>query len=707
MNNKIRNKELSWLSFNERLLQEASKKEVPLIERLKFLGIYSNNLDEFFRVRVAILRRLASIENLVLLEGDQPADVLNLIEQTVVSQSIRFERIYKQLLIDLADEDIFIINETHLTPEQGEYVTAYFKEEVRPRIMPIIIKKNQKLPTLNDDAIYLAVVLGKSKKEEYALIEVPTDILPRFVVLPSDDQKRHIILLEDVIRYELKDIFYMFSFKKINSYIFKVTRDAELDLDDDVAESYVKILTKSLEKRGNSELVRFVHDKEIPENFLSLLLKKLNFDKDDVIIGGSRIHNFKDFMGFPSIGNKNLYYKTITPLQHPDIPQRTPYLGSIAKKDILLHFPYHSFYHFIDLLREASIDPKVTEIRMTAYRVAKNSNVFHALINAARNGKKVTVVLELRARFNEQENIQWGNILTREGVKVILGVPGLKVHAKLCLISKKEDKDIVHYACIGTGNFNETTARIYSDQMLWTANPVISKEVAKVFGFFQKNYMIGRYHHLMVSPFTMRYKMIQLIRQEIQAAKNGMKAAIHFKCNNLVDPEIIARLYDAAKAGVEVRLNVRGMFSLLSCPADESFSIPSIGIIDRYLEHSRIYYFYNGGKENIYLSSADLMARNLDRRVEVTVPVYDTDLKKELKGFLELQWEDNTSSRILDNELSNKITNQGQQPPITSQVAFYDFLTSLKHQECKNVLNSSTETIPHKKMDNNIERIKL
>ena len=678
MSCKIRNKELSWLSFNERLLQEASKKEVPLIERLKFLGIYSNNLDEFFRIRVAILRRLAAIENLLLTEGEDPAEILNQIEQTVVSQSQWFERIYAQLLNDLAEEDIFIINETQLTTDQGEYVTAFFKEEVRPRIMPVIIKKNQPLPSLNDDAIYLAVVMTKSKKEEYALIEVPTDILPRFVILPSEDHRSHIILLEDVIRYELKDIFYMFSFKTINSYIVKLTRDAELDLDDDVAESYVKILTKSLEKRGNSELVRFVHDKDIPENFLGLLLKKLNFDRDDVVIGGSRIHNFKDFMGFPSIGKKHLYYKAISPLPHPDIHQGEPYLGAIARKDILLHFPYQSFYNFIDLLREASIDPKVTEIKMTAYRMAKNSNVIHALINAVRNGKKVTVVLELRARFNEQDNIQWGNLLTREGVKVILGVPGLKVHSKLCLITRKEEKEQVHYACIGTGNFNEITSKVFSDQMLWTANPAISKEVSKVFDFFLKNYKIGRYHHLLVSPFTMRYKMVQMIRQEIQAARNGSKAAIFIKCNNLVDPEIIARLYDAAKAGVDVRLNVRGMFSLVSNSVEESYSIQSIGIIDRYLEHSRIYYFYNGGKENMYLSSADLMSRNLDRRVEVAVPIYDPDMKKELTGFLDLQWKDSTAARILDNGLTNQINNQRTQPLLTSQLAFYDFLQSIR-----------------------------
>ncbi len=681
MNSKIRNKEVSWLSFNERLLQEASKKEVPLIERLKFLGIYSNNLDEFFRVRVAILRRLATIDNLEYTDGEKPAEILDKIEETVVAQSQWFERIYAQLLKDLAEEDIYIINEKQLSAEQGEYITAFFKEEVRPRIMPVIIKKSQPLPTLSDDAIYLAVVMGKSKKEEYALIEVPTDILPRFIILPSNDHKRHIILLEDVIRYELKDIFYMFSFKTINSYIVKLTRDAELDLDDDVAESYVKILSKSLEKRGNSELVRFIHDKEIPENFLSLLLKKLNFDRDDVIIGGSRIHNFKDFMGFPSIGKKHLYYNTITPLPHPDIIQGIPYLTSISKKDLLLHFPYHSFYHFIDLLREASIDPKVTEIKMTAYRMAKNSNVIHALINAARNGKKVIVVLELRARFNEQDNIQWGNLLTREGVKVILGVPGLKVHSKLCLITRKEDKELVNYACVGTGNFNEVTAKVFSDQMLWTVNPAIAKEVGKVFEFFQRNYKIGRYFHLLVSPFTMRYKMLQMIRQETHEAKNGRKAAIYFKCNNLVDPEIISKLCDAAKAGVDVRMSVRGMFSLISNPAEENYSIPSVGIIDRYLEHSRVYYFFNGGKETVYISSADLMSRNLDRRVEVTVPIYDPDLKKELLGFLDLQWKDNTSARILDNELTNQINHRGKNVVTTAQLAFYDYLQSVRAEE--------------------------
>ena len=645
-----------------------------MIERLKFLGIYSNNLDEFFRVRVAILRRLASIGNLMLAEGDSPNEVLERIEQIVVAQGESFEEIYNQILQELAEEGIYVINEKQLTPQQREYVTDYFKREVRPRIMPIILKKSLPLPLLNDDAIYLAVILSKNQKDEYALIEVPTNILPRFVIIPSNDNKTHIILLEDVIRYELADIFYMFTFKSISSWIVKLTRDAELDLDDDVAESYVKTVAKSLEKRGNSNLVRFVHDKEIPEKFLSILLKKLHFDRDDVVIGGSRIHNFKDFMGFPSVGGGHLYYKPNTPVSHIKIKPEESYIGAIAKGDILLHFPYQSFYHFIDLLREASIDPKVTEIKMTAYRMARNSNVIHALINAARNGKKVTVVLELRARFNERENIDWGNLLTKEGVKVILGVPGLKIHSKLCLITRKEEKKIVQYACIGTGNFNEITAKVFSDQMLWTTDLNIAREVASIFTFFDRNYRIERPKHLLVSPFTMRHKIVFFIKKETQNARKGLEAKIYLKCNNMVDPEIIASLYAASRAGVDVRLNIRGMFSVIAEDKELNYSIPAIGMIDRYLEHSRISYFYNEGNERLYISSADFMSRNLDRRVEVAVPIYDPEIREELKGFFDLQWRDNSSARMLDNELNNFIREPDRLPKVKSQLGFYDVL---------------------------------
>lgn len=674
MDIKIRSREISWLSFNERLLQEASKNEVPLLERLKFLGIYSNNLDEFFRVRVAILRRLAMIGQLSLAECGNPREVLEQIEDIVIRQSRRFEDIYNQILSELAEENIFIINEKQLTPAQGEFVTAFFKREVRPLIMPIILKKGLPMPSLRDDAIYLAVDMKKNKKSEYALIEVPTDPLTRFIILPSENGGTYIILLEDVIRFELNDIFYMFNYNQINSYIFKLTRDAELDLDDDVGESYVQLVAKGILKRLNSKLVRFVYDKEINEPFLLFLLKKLKFQKDDVVIGGSRIHNFKDFMDFPSIGDNHLYYRPIDPVKHKHIIPGQTYLKSISKGDILFHFPYHSFFHFIDLLREVSIDPKVTEIKITGYRMARNSNVINALINAARNGKKVTVVLELRARFNEQENIQYGNLLNKENVKVILGVPGLKVHAKLCLITRREDEQVKRFACVGTGNYNEVTSKVFSDQMLCTADPNITKEVGRVFDFFESNYRIGRFKHLLVSPFTMRNKIVKMIKQEITNAKAGIEAHFYLKCNNLVDAEIINKIYEAARCGVNVKLNVRGMFAVYPDSADPKFSIPSIGMIDRFLEHSRVYYFHNGGKEKMYISSSDFMSRNLDRRVEVAVPIYNKEIRNELIEFLNLQWKDNSAARILDNDLSNSIKDYDKEPKVKSQLSFYDFL---------------------------------
>ena len=612
------------------------------------------------------------IGQLELAEGGNPDEVLDLIESTVIDQSRRFEEIYAQILSELAEENIYIINEKQLSPSQGEFVTDYFKREVRPLIMPIILKKSLPMPSLRDDAIYLAVDMKKNKKSEYALIEVPTDPLSRFIIIPSEDSKTYIILLEDVIRYELNDIFYMFKFHQISSYIFKLTRDAELDLDDDVAESYLRQIAKSVLKRLNSQLVRFVYDKEIPESFLLYLLEKLDFNKDDVIISGGRIHNFKDFMNFPLIGGEHLYYKNLEPVKHKYLVPGQTLLKTISQRDILFHFPYHSFMHFIDLLREASIDPKVTEIKMTGYRMASNSNVINALINAARNGKKVIVVLELRARFNEEENIQYGNLLNKENVKVILGVPGLKVHSKLCLISRKEEKQLKRYACIGTGNFNEETSRVFSDQLLCTADPNITHEVNIVFDFFEQNYNIGNFRHLLVSPFTMRKKLVRMIRQEISNAKSGLEAKIYIKCNNLVDINIINRLYEASRCGVDIWLNVRGMFSLYPNSPDGDYYIPSIGMIDRYLEHSRIFYFYNGGKEKVYISSSDLMSRNLDRRVEVAVPVYDKEIINELIHFLNLQWQDNSAARILDDELNNFI--RDGQPKIRSQITFYEYL---------------------------------
>lgn len=670
----IRNKEISWLYFNERLLQEASKEEVPLLERLKYLGIYSNNLDEFFRVRVAILRRLSMIGKTTLVDGYKPRTILSQIEEIVVKQSNNFQSIFKEIIRELRKEGIFLITEKELTAEQGEFVAAYFKNEVRPHIMPVILRKNHPIPFLRDNTIYMAVHMDVEEKSQYALIEVPTSNVPRFVIIPSADDRTYIILLEDIIRYELRDIFYMFDFEVIESYIIKITRDAELDIDDDVAESYMRTVAKSLERRGQSEPVRFIYDKNIPDNFLKILLKRLNFDEGDTVIGSGRIHNFKDFMNFPKLGNSKFLFKPLPPVSHNRIEPVKTYIETIREGDLLFHYPYQSFSHFIDLLREASIDPKVTEIKLTVYRVAGNSSVLNALINAARNGKKVTVILELRARFNEDSNINWGNLLSKENVKVIFGVPGLKVHAKLCLITRKENKEDVHFACIGTGNFNEETAKIFSDHLLWTANKGIADEVLQVFNFFEKNYRLGKFEHLLVSPFCTRRRIVRLINQEIKNAGVGKKASIYIKCNNLVDPGIISKLHEAARKGVEVKLNVRGMFSMMPTPPDKKYTIHSFALIDRFLEHSRIFWFHNNGDDLFFISSADLMTRNLDRRVEVAVPVYDPIIKEELKFLLNVQLKDNCAARLLNNELDNQLRTSGSDKKTRSQLAFYEYI---------------------------------
>jgi polyphosphate kinase len=677
--NKYTPKELSWLAFNARVLQEADKPSVPLNERIKFLGIYSNNLDEFFRVRVAILRRLASLGGKQKIDGINPNEILKQINTIVMQQSVEFGRIYESIIADLEKDNIFIINEKQLNEEQGVFVRDYFVKYVRPRIMPLIITRERELPDLKDEAIYLAIQLKTytKKRDSYALVEVPSNNTGRFIKLPSQDDKQYIILLDDVIRFELKDVFYMFDFDEIQAFTIKLTRDAELDINDDISENYIKQIAQGLEKRKEAHPVRFVYDKTIPTAFLDLLLKKLKFSKGDAVIKGGRYHNFKDFMGFPYMGKTHLEYPSLSPIPHPDIPYRVSIFSILKKKDILIHFPYHSFLHFIDVLREASIDPLVKEIKITIYRVAKQSSVMNALLNAARNGKKVTAVLELQARFDESANIKWSNRLKEEGVRVIYGVPGLKVHSKLCLISRNEKGKMVSYVGVGTGNFNEDSAKVFSDHLLLTRHEGIAKETTWVFDFFDKNYKAPPFKHLLVSPFKLRHQLVQLINNEIKLAKAGKPAYIYLKLNNLVDPEMVQKLYQAKAEGVDVRLNIRGMMSLVPNFSSKVEPIPAIGIIDRNLEHSRLYIFGNNGDEKIYISSADWMSRNLDRRVEVACPIYNKKLKTELMQMWDLQWNDTSSARILDNEFQNmmKLPLNGE-TPLRSQTAFYRFLNN-------------------------------
>jgi polyphosphate kinase len=678
-------KEISWLSFNERVLQEAENKEVPLIERFKFLGIYSNNLDEYFRVRVATLRRLSQFgANSKDILGYSPKATLKKIQEIVLEQNTKFEKIYSGLLQELAKHKIHIINEKELSHEQTEFVRDYFMKEVRNRLMPFLIEQNTRLPNLIDDAIYLSISLSKkgSSKRRFALLEIPTEVLPRFLVLPEKDEEKFVIFLDDIIRFGLKDIFFIFDFDEISAYTIKLTKDAEFEIVDDISETYAEKISRSLQQRKHGTPVRFIYDRKMPGEMLKTLTKLLKFGPDDVIIPGERYHNFKDFMRFPYLGKKKFYYEPLKSVPHRDIQPGKSILSAINKKDIMLFFPYHPFDHFIDLLREASIDPYVVSIQITLYRLARNSSVINALMNAVRNGKKVTTVVELQARFDEEANILWGNKLMEEGVKVIYGVPGLKVHAKLCLITRTKNDVTQRYAAIGTGNFNEDTARIYTDHLLLTNEKKITNEVFKAFNFFNVNYRKDNYYHLVLSPYLLRNKMTLLIDNEIKNAKAGKKAYIYLKLNNITDFEIINHLYEASQAGVIIRMIIRGMFSLVTGIKDVSENIKAIGIVDRFLEHTRFMIFCNGGEEECYISSADLMTRNIEHRIEVTCPVFDKNIRNELKQIFEIQWSDNVKARKLDPALSNKFVKPGKKN-IRSQEEVYNFIlkTNTKSSE--------------------------
>lgn len=688
LNKKLfRNKELSWLTFNARVLQEASDPNVPLVERIRFLGIFSNNLDEFFRIRVAGLNRLVKFgreaENLI---GHNPKRIIKEIQETVVRQHQQFDQIFHDLSLALARHNIFIINEQELEPDQGAYVREYFHREVRQHLIPLMIDQVKVMPTLRDQSVYLAVVLSKSrdaKQRNHALIEIPGDLTPRLVELPRDGKHRFIILLDDIMRYCLDEIFAGFGYRHFEAYAVKITRDAELDFEDDVTQSLPKRIARSLKQRKQGTPTRFVHDAHLPKEFFGILTSKLKLTRDDTVIAGARYHNFRDFMSFPDFGIKAFRYEKFEVLQHPALRGNGRLFDVIRKRDILLHYPHQSFSSVIDFLREAAIDPDVSSIRLTVYRTARNSSVMNALINAARNGKSVTVVIELQARFDEEHNLYWGNKLQEEGVRVIYGVPGLKVHSKICLVNRREKGRKVRYAIVGTGNFNEQTARVYDDLALFTANPKITEEVRRVFRFYENNYNVTPFRHLVVSPFNMRRRMVRLIQNEIKNAKTGKPAFISLKLNNLVDQEMVSLLYEASQAGVEVKLIVRAMFSLVPGLPDISDRIQAIGIVDRYLEHSRVFIFCNGGRPLYFISSADLMTRNLDHRVEVTCPIFDKSIQAELQAYIDIQWSDNVKARVLNEHPDNLIRRTSTDRKVRAQYAVYEHL--------RNQLEAETE----------------
>lgn len=672
------NREISWLSFNERVLQEAADERLPLIERLRFLGIFSNNLDEFFRVRVATVRRLADIQRSEpgILE-DNPERVLRKINKINLKQQERFDGIHQDLIRQMEAENIYLVNEEQLSDQQKEFLRHYFRDYVRPAIFPVMVRNLKRSSFIRDKAIYLAIHLmrsDKSIKDDFALVKVPTSVLGRFIILPGQGEKRFVILLDDVIRFSLSEIFPIFDYDVFRAYTIKITRDAELDIDNDVSKSYIERLEESLKQRKKGRPVRFVYDQEMSGDLLDILCQRLKISGKDNMIPGARYHNFKDFMAFPNLGGPHLEYPPMPALPHPELEGKRSILEVIRKKDVMLHFPYQRFQYLIDLLREASIDPDVRSVKMTIYRAAKNSKVINALINAARNGKKVTVFLELQARFDEQANIFWAEKMHDEGVNIIQGIPGIKVHSKLMLIKRKEGSNTVNYANIGTGNFNEETARIYADDSLLTSNQQITQEVDRVFGLFEKTMVSpSSFRHLIVSPYRTRRFFTRMIQHEIRLAGQGKPASLMLKMNSLVDPEIIRKLYQASQAGVRCRLIIRGICVLVPGLPGISENIEAISIVDRFLEHSRVFVFNNGGKPRVFISSADFMTRNLDHRIEVGCPVLDPDIKEELLSMLEIQWRDNVKARVIDQKGENSYRSTGETEPARSQVAIYDY----------------------------------
>lgn len=666
------------MAFNERVLQEAADERNPLIERMRFLGIYSNNMDEFFRVRVASLRRMARLgsRDLSGLE-DNPKVILEQVYELVKKQQVRYEKLFIQLEKNLAETNIFLLNTDELSDEQYDFVRDYFQREVRHNLYPVIPSRKTKFPALEDHSIYFIVSLNfknEAQPAQYAVMQIPPD-MPRFVVLPQDGDKQYVMFLDDVIRLQLHRLFAVFGASSISAYAMKITRDAELDIDEDISKSLLQKMSAGVDQRKKGQYVRFLYDEEMPPEMINYLTTNLGVSGDENVIPGGRYHNKKDLMRFPLMGRKDLCFDSRPPLPHPLLKkERQSMFDVISKQDILLHYPYQQFDHTVNLIREAAIDPGVKSIRISLYRISENSHIANALINAVKNGVKVIVVLELQARFDERNNIRWSKKLQEAGATVIHGVPGLKVHSKLLLINRLENEKSVRYCHVGTGNFHEGTANVYSDLAYFTSAKDICKEVKKVFDFFENNYQRAQYRKLLVSPFNSRRRFSELIKNEIENAKKGLPSGMIIKLNNLVDNAMIRRLYDASNAGVEIKLLIRGVCSLVPGVAGLSENISVTSIVGRYLEHARVCRFENGGDPVYILGSADWMTRNLDFRVEVAVPVVAPELKSELEDILKIQLSGNVKARVVDKKLRNKyVERDAGEPEVHAQEELYRY----------------------------------
>jgi len=691
LENKYRyiDREKSWLNFNARVLQEAADEAVPLLDRLRFLGIFSNNLDEFFRVRFAAIRRLSltGATGEKVLGGITAQQLVKDITDIVIKQQADSLRILDNIEKQLEKENIIFVDENGLCDEHQNFVHDLFIQKVSPELVTIILNDLAEFPLLKDTAGYLAIklvmkneekpkVLGlvKAKKEiRYAIIEIPKNI-NRIVVLPEINGKKYIMLLDDVIRYNLGSIFNIFDYDSISAKMIKITRDAQLDIDSDMSKSMLQKIATSVKERRVGEPVRFVYDSTMDKDALNFFLTRMKIDASDSIIPGGRYHNRRDYMDFPNLGRFDLLYQQKSPLPVIGLSLEGSILNKIAQRDYLISAPYQSFSYLIKFLREAALDPKVATIKITLYRLAKNSQIISSLINAAKNGKRVIVQIELQARFDEASNISYAEQMQQEGIELIFGLKGLKVHSKICVIDRLEDGKVKRYGFISTGNFNESTAKVYTDVTLLTSHQQILKDITKIFEFFDINYRLHRYKHLIVSPHYSRSKFYKLIDREIHNSQAGRPAYINLKMNSLSDFEMIDKLYDASNAGVKIKLQIRGICSLIPGVKGMSENIEAISIVDNFLEHSRIFIFCNDNNPDVFISSADFMTRNLDGRVEVTCPIYQEDIKKQLIDNFELGWKGNVKARFHSEKLDNKYRIRNENEPVfRAQLETYNY----------------------------------
>lgn len=681
-------KELSWLAFNERVLQEAADRKNPIVERIRFLGIFSNNMDEFYRVRVADVKRQIYIhlDNDNQSQADSTQLLMDNIQDKVRALTERFDQLYQEVVARLAKYNIFLIYGKDLDEYQRNWIQGYFRSKVLMHIAPILLdNKIDLVQRLNGSGTYLLIAIKhKDKIAQHAIVEVPTSDLGRFVVIPPEKsrKRKYIILLDDIIQACMAEVFRGFiKFDSLESYSFKMTRDSEYSINDEIDESYVEKMSEGMKQRMIAEPVRLVYDAAMPKDMLKYLKKRLRMSSEDSVNPSGPYRNFHDFIGFPNVGREYLENPPLPPISAQEFTQYDTVFDAITQGDILLYYPYHSFLHFTEFVRQAAFDPSVKHIRLNIYRVANKSRIINSLIDAVDNGKTVTVVVELRARFDEENNIEWSKTMRDAGIRVVLGSPSLKIHSKLCVVSREEQGELINYAHFGTGNFNEKTAKIYTDFSLFTRNQELADEGVNVFNFIQQPYRRYKFQHLQVSPVNARTKIQSLIRQEIQNLNEGHKAQILLKVNNLVDKELVDDLYRASQAGVKIRCIVRGMCALIPGVKGLSDNITIISVVDRFLEHPRVMVFENAGEKKVFISSADWMTRNMEHRIEVGCPIYDPTLIKQIVDILEIQFKDTLKARVIDKEQSNKYVRRGNRKKLRSQVEIYNYLADLQQNE--------------------------